>query len=405
MTDPSPAAAPALSHLKVLDVSTLLAGPLVGTLLGDFGADVVKLELPGRGDPLRMLPPHKDGVPLWWKVANRNKTGLTLDLRTERGSALLKRMIPRFDVFIENFRPGTAERWGIGPDDLLAAHPGLTILRVSGFGQRGPYAGRPGFHRVGEAMSGYLSIQGEADGPPQHSGYPIADAATGLFGAVGVLIALLDRARNPERAGQVIKVSLLESMFRIVDFLAIQYDQLGEVPARTGNRNSYAAPGNLYRTRDGAWFCVAATTQSIFERLAQAIGRPDLIDDPRFASNPDRVANVEALDAVIAAWMADHDLADVMAAMERHHVAAGPVKAIDDIFADPHVAANDMIVSVMDEALGTIRMQGVVPTLSATPGAVRKPGPDLGADNNRLYNELLGLDETEIEALRRDGVI
>ncbi|MGI9385180.1 MAG: CaiB/BaiF CoA transferase family protein, partial [Methyloligellaceae bacterium] len=283
--------------------------------------------------------------------------------------------------------------------------PGLTILRVSGFGQKGPYAGRPGFHRIGEAMSGYLSIQGDADGPPQHSGYPIADAATGLFGAVGVLIALMDRARNPDRAGQVIEVSLLESMFRIVDFLAIQYDQLGEVPGRTGNRNAYAAPGNVYQTRDGAWFSVAGTTQSIFERLAQAIGRPDLIDDPRFASNPDRVANVEALDDIIAAWMAEHDVAHVMEAMERHHVAAAPVKSIDDIFADPHVAAADMIVSVMDKELGPIRMQGVVPNLSATPGSVRTPGPSLGEDNDRLYSELLDLDEKEIEALRRDGVI
>mgnify|MGYP001812102237 CR=1 FL=1 len=285
-----------LRNLRILDLATIIAGPLAAGLLADFGAEVLKVEMPGTGDGLRALRPHKDGVSLWAKVVNRNKQGITLDLRTPEGVDLVKRLVADCDVLVENFRPGTMERWGLSPEVLWEANPKLTILRVSAFGQEGTFAEKPGFARVADALSGFLSLCGPADGAPIHAGYPIADSVTGLFGALGILTALLERKENPDAPGQVVAVSLFESMFRILDFLAVEYDQLGEVRQRTGNRNPYAAPGNVYRTRDGQWCTLAASTQTVFERLARAVGRPDLIEDPRFAANTDRLANHDDLD-------------------------------------------------------------------------------------------------------------
>ena len=394
-----------LSKLRVLDISTIIAGPLAATLLAEFGAYVLKIELPGHGDALRALPPHKHGLPLWWKAVNRNKQGMTLDLRKPAGKDIFERLLTQFDVLVENFRPGTLERWGLGPDVLHARHPGLTILRVSGFGQTGPYASRPGFARIGDAMSGFLSLCGEPDGPPMHCGYPLADTITGLFGALGVLIALLERHEHGDTRGQVIDVSLLESMFRMLDFLPIEYDQLGIVRRRSGNRNPYAAPGNVYRTRDKRWVSVAATTQSVFERLAAAMQRPDLASDPRYASNVERLANVEALDAEIARWIGERDQAEVCEILEHHEVAAAPVRSIDELFDDAHVRAAKMLVTVPDADLGEVRMQGVVPRLSRTPGRLDGTGPGLGEHTREILRERLGLDDASIAALASDGVI
>lgn len=394
-----------LKGLRVLDLATIIAGPLAASLLADFGAEVLKVELPGRGDGLRALRPHKDGVSLWAKVVNRNKTGLTLDMRKPEGAALLKQLVAECDVVVENFRPGTMERWGLGPEVLQAINPGLTILRVSAFGQTGPYAHKPGFARVADAMSGFLSLCGDADGPPVHAGYPIADSVTGLFGTMGLLTALLERARNPEARGQVVEVSLFESMFRILDFLPIEYDQLGEVRQRSGNRNPYAAPGNCFQARDGRWVTLAASTQVVFERLARAIGRQDLISDPRFASNVDRLKHAAQLDSIIGAWFADLAADDACAILEEHDVAAARMRTIDDLFADPQVAENKMIVSIEDPELGEVRMQGVTPKLSRTPGSVRSAGPVMGAGNAEIYGRLLGLSQDEIDLLEDKQVI
>jgi crotonobetainyl-CoA:carnitine CoA-transferase CaiB-like acyl-CoA transferase len=393
-----------LEGLRILDLSTVLAGPWSSTLLADYGADVVKAELPDGSDALRKLPPHKGDVPLWWKTANRNKRGITLDVRTEAGRALFLRLLPRFDVLVENFRTGTMERWGLGKDALFAAHPKLTILRVTGFGQTGPYRARPGFARIFEAMSGFTHICGEADGPPLHAGFPIADSIAGLFGALAIMAALHHRMRHPDSPGQEIDLAATEAMFRVVDFLAIEYDQLGRVRERVGNLNAYAAPSNVYRTCDGKYLSLAVSAQSVFERLAEAIGRPELVADPRFADNIARVRNCAAIDAVVAEWIAARDLAAIVAAFEAAAVTSSPIYSIREIMEDPHFSERGMVAGVPDAELGTVKMHNVVPRFSATPGGIRSSGPRLGEHNEEVYGEL-GLGPAELADLRRSGAI
>lgn len=391
--------------VRILDISTVVAGPWAATLLADLGAEVLKVELPGSGDALRALAPHKAGVPLWWKATNRNKAGITLDVRQPEGKALFERLLPRYDVLVENFRPGTLDRWGLGGARLLELQPKLIVLRLTGYGQTGPYRNRPGFARIFEAMSGFTNLCGEADGPPLHLGFPIADAIAGLFGALGIAAALYERQRAPAHAGQEIDCSLFESMFRVLDFLPIEFDQLGIVRSRSGNRSQYAAPGNVYRTRDGHWASIAASTQSIYERLCRALGRGDLVDDPRFASNPARVAHRDALDEIIAAEVAKHTIDALRALLDDHEVGFSPVYTIEDVFADPQVAAREAIVTVDDDELGPVRMQGVVPRFSRTPGRVVRAGPALGENNDDVYRDVLGLSPADIEGLRARRVI
>ncbi|WP_162565235.1 CaiB/BaiF CoA transferase family protein [Variovorax sp. SRS16] len=393
-----------LQGLRILDISTVIAGPWSTTLLADLGAEVLKVEMPGSGDALRALPPYKEGVPLWWKVANRNKRGITLDLRREEGRALLGQLLPDYDVLVENFRPGTLDGWGITREWLHGIRPSLTILRVTGFGQTGPYRNRPGFARVFEAMTGFTNICGEPDGTPLHLGFPVADAVAGLFGALGILSALYRQQRSGEAVGQEIDCSLMESMFRVLDFLPIEYDQLGVVRQRSGNISQYAAPGNVYRTRDGRWASIAASTQRIYERLCAALGRADLADDPRFVTNPLRVAHRAELDAILAGEIAMHDLDALGVLLEKNEVGFSPIYDIADIFRDAHFAARKAIVDVPDEDFGSVRMQSVVPVFSQTPGAVRTSGPSLGQHNADVFAQL-GLTAAQIGGLREAGVI
>lgn len=402
MTDDKPAGP--LAGLRILDISTVVAGPFAAGLLGDYGAEIVKVEMPGIGDSLRALAPHKAGVPLWWKVTNRNKKGVTLDLRLEDGRTLFGRLVAEADVLVENFRPGTLDGWGITRAWLQGINPRLTILRVTGFGQDGPYAGRPGFARIFEAMSGFTQICGEEDGRPLHLGYPISDAIAGLFGAVGILAALHDLARNPERRGQEIDCSATEAMLRTMEFLAIEYDQLGAVRTRSGNRSQYAAPGNVYRTADDKWASIAASTQSIFTRLCAALGLKHLLDDPRFATNPARVKNHRELDGIVGAAIGKLTLAELRDTFTRHEVGFSPIYDIVDVFEDPQFKARGAIVSVPDRELGSLRMQGVVPRFSETPGRVRTAGPAIGQHNEEVYGGL-GLSVAEIAALRDRKVI
>jgi crotonobetainyl-CoA:carnitine CoA-transferase CaiB-like acyl-CoA transferase len=406
MTGPLQPIEPAgpLKGLRVLDLSTVVAGPLAATLLADLGADVLKIELPDGRDGLRHLPPFKDGVPLWWKVGNRNKRGATLDVRTPEGRALFLELLPDFDVLVENFRPGTMDGWRLDAATLHAAQPKLTILRVTGFGQTGPYRDRPGFARVFDAMSGFAYLNGMPDGPPLNVGYPVSDAVSGLFGALGILAAMFERMRNPDAPGQEIDLSATEATFRLLDFLAIEYDQLGLVRERAGNASGYAAPSNIYLTRDGRWLSIAISAQSIFVRFAQALGRADWLDDPRYRDNAQRVRHAVALDEEIASWIAARDLQDVLDLLTRHEVTAAAVNSVADVFDDPHFRARGMLAEVEDGTLGTVRMQCVVPRFSRTPGAVRCTGPDLGADNATVYRDL-GLSGPDIEALRMRGVI
>jgi crotonobetainyl-CoA:carnitine CoA-transferase CaiB-like acyl-CoA transferase len=398
-----------LTGLRIVDLSTVVAGPFAAGLLADLGADVIKVEMPAGkdgkgGDALRALAPHKNGVPLWWKVTNRNKRGITLDLRRAEGRELLGRMIPGCDVLVENFRPGTLDRWGVTGVWLRGINPRLTILRMTGFGQTGPYRDRPGFARVFEAMSGFTSICGDENGTPLHVGYPVSDAIGGLFGAIGALAALVQLKADPARRGQDIDCSITEAMLRVLEFLPIEYDQLGVVRQRSGNRSQYAAPGNVYRTRDGRWASIAASTQSIFARLCAALGLEPLLAEPRFADNPSRVANREALDAIIGGAIGGLALAELRERLERHEVGFSPIHDIADVFADPHLAAREAIVTVRDRELGNVRMQGVVPRFSDTPGKVREAGPALGEHNASVYAEL-GCGEEEIAGLRAKRVI
>ncbi|HTR86598.1 MAG TPA: CoA transferase [Reyranella sp.] len=393
-----------LRGLKIVDISTVVAGPFAAGLLGDYGAEVIKVEMPGAGDSLRALAPHKGGAPLWWKVTNRNKKGITLDLRQPAGRELLGRLVARADVLVENFRPGTLDGWGITRVWLQEINPRLTILRVTGFGQDGPYAERPGFARIFEAMSGFTQICGEEDGRPLHLGYPISDAVAGLFGALGILAALHDLAKNPEKRGQEIDCSATEAMLRTLEFLAIEYDQLGAVRTRSGNRSQYAAPGNVYRTADGKWASIAASTQSIFVRLCAALGLEPLLQDERFATNPARVKNYKALDEIVGAALGKLTLAELRETFAKHEVGFSPIYDIADVFDDPQFKARQAIVEVPDTELGRVRMQGVVPRFSETPGAVRRAGPAIGEHNREVY-EGLGLSAAEIAGLRGRKVI
>src|ERR1700742_888261 len=404
LTSDAPAPSGPLAGLRILDISTVVAGPLSSTLLADLGAEVLKVEMPGAGDALRRLAPHKDGVPLWWKVTNRNKRGITLDLRKADGKALLGRLIGDYDVLVENFRTGTLDEWGITRDWLQSINPRLTILRVTGFGQTGPYRTTPGLARVFEAMSGLTSMCGEGGGTPLHLGYPISDAVGGMFGAIGILAELYRLKGDPSLQGQEIDCAVTEAMMRTLDFLAIEYDQLGAVRTQTGNRSQYAAPGNIYATKDGKWASIAASTQSIYERFCKALGLEHLITDPRFIDNPSRVKNFAAIDTIVADAISRLTLEELRDTLHAHEVGFSPIYDAADIFADPHFRARQAIVSVPDEELGDVRMQCVVPRFSETPVSVRRAGPSLGQHNEEIF-AALGLGGEEIARLRADKII
>ncbi|MDQ2928059.1 MAG: CoA transferase [Pseudomonadota bacterium] len=407
MNDSPPRCAPRcgpLAGISIVDLSTVVAGPFASALLGDYGADVIKVEMPGSGDALRALPPHRDGVPLWWKVTNRNKKGVTLDLRRAEAQEPLARLVAKADAMVENFRPGTLDRWGITRKWLHDINPRLSILRVTGFGQTGPYRNRPGFARVFEAMSGFTQICGEEEGAPLHLGYPISDAVGGLFGALGLLAALHHKVTERDSPGQEIDCSVTEAMLRVLEFLPIEYDQLGIVRTRSGNRSQYAAPGNVYRTRDGKFASIAASTQSIFERLCAALGLGALLADSRFADNPARVVHQSLLDEQVGAAVAALTMQDLRALFEDHEVGFSPIQDIADVFVDPQLVARQAIVTVADSELGDVRMQNVVPRFSATPGEVRHAGPALGEHNDEVWRSV-GFTATEIAALRDKGII
>ena len=394
-----------LAHVRVLDIATIIAAPMAATLLADYGADVLKVELPGQGDGARDFPPFKDGKPLWWKAINRNKRLVTLDLRQPEGHALLRRLLPSFDVLVENFRPGTLDRWGLTREVLWEANPGLVILRTTGFGQDGPYRDRPGFARVFEAMGGLTYITGEAAGEPMHPGYPIGDSIGGLFGAIGVLAALARRSADPEGRGEEIDLSMTEAVFRLLDFLPIEFDQLGANRQRAGNASQYAAPSAVYRTADGHAVSLSGSTNPLFAANARAIGRPDLISDPRFANNSRRLQNVTELNALFANWIGSHSLDDVLAAFEAAKGTIAPIYSVEQITRDPQMVARRAIVDVPDPDFGSVRMQGVVPRFSSGSCAVRTTGGQLGQDNQAIFAGELGLSQAEIDDLRSRGVI
>lgn len=379
-----------LDGIRVLELGQLIAGPFAGRMLAEFGADVLKVEPPALGDPLRKWRLLHDGTSVWWAAQSRNKRSLTLDLRTPEGQDVVRRLVAETDVLIENFRPGTLEGWGLGWDALSAINPGLVMLRVSGFGQTGPYRDRPGFGVIAEAMGGLRHLTGEPGRTPVRVGISLGDSLSALHGVIGVLLALRHREQQGGK-GQVVDVALYESVFNMMESLLPEYSAFGAVREAAGSSLPGIAPTNAYRCRDGRYALIAGNGDSIFRRLMELIGRPDLGNDPALAHNDGRVAQVERIDAAIGAWSARHDLDAVLAALNDARIPSGRIYDVADIAADPHYRARDMLV---DAALpdGTpVLVPGIVPKLGATPGRIERPAPALGADTDAVL-ETLGID-------------
>ncbi len=393
-----------LQGLRIIDAGTMVAGPFAAVLLADFGAEVIKIEHPTLADGMRNLHPVKDGVPLWWKSMARNKRCVTLDLGKPEGAAVFKDLVRGRDVVIENYRPGVFERWGIGYDVLKAIEPRLVMLRISGFGQTGPYKGRAGFGRVAEAMSGLTHLIGEPDGPPMTPGYPLGDLIAGVFGALSVMMALHHRdVRGGE--GQVIDLALYEAVFRLLDYDPIQYDQLGEVHTRTGNRVAYVAPSSTFKTKDGKYLTLAASTQNVWVRLAHAIGRDDLVTDPKFIDNRARVANSVEVNGLVGEWIERHTREEAIRRFDECEVAYSSVFDMEDAFRDIQYRAREAMVRVRDAELGEAVVSNVVPRFSETPGAVDFLGAPLGAHNEEVYGGELGYSKERLARLREAQVI
>tara|TARA_B100000809_G_scaffold46179_1_gene40570 strand:- start:469 stop:1680 length:1212 start_codon:yes stop_codon:yes gene_type:complete len=396
-----------LAGLKVLDLSIIVAGGTASSLLADFGAEVIKVERPGAGDPLRNWGPFANGVSLWWKVHSRNKKSITLNLATPEGQDILKKLATQADVLIEGFRPGAMERWGLGPDDLQAVNPKLVMLRFSGFGQTGPYKDRPGFGTIAECMSGYISMTGFPDTAPNLPPIPLADEIAGVFGAMAGMMALYhrDASGDPDAKGQVVDVSLFEPLFRLCIPHITMFDMLGINRERVGNDFPDAAPRSLYKTSDDRWLGLSATSQSTFESLAHAMGMPDLISRPEFKDNAARLENRDSLNDELQGWLGQRDLEETMDQLIPSGGVVGPVYDAPQIMSDPHYQAREDIIDIDDPELGKTKMLGIVPKFSETPGAVEHAGPTVGEHNQRIYGSWLGLDEGELAEMTGQGTI
>ena len=402
-----------LQGMKVLDLSIIVAGGTASSLLADFGADVVKVERPGSGDPLRNWGPFANGVSLWWKVHSRNKQSLTLDLGNPEGQALLLELARQADLLIEGFRPGTLERWNIGPDQLHEANPGLVILRYSGFGQTGPYRDRPGFGTIAECMSGYIAMTGFPETPPVLPPIPLADEIAGVFGAMAGMMALYRRevargsaeADSDQKAGQIIDLSLFEPLFRLCIPHIPMYDLLGIVRERVGNDFPDAAPRSLYQTGDNRWLGLSATSQSTWEALARAMGLSEHISDSRFTNNASRLENKDALNEILQQWLGSRPMDEILEQLVPAGGVVGPVYGSAQIVEDPHYQDRDDVVEVNDPEIGATLMPGIIPKFSETPGAVEHAGPRLGEHNAQVLGSWLGYDAQAVENLVERGVI
>lgn len=391
---------PALDGLRVVDAATLFAGPVAASMLGDFGADVIKIEHPQRPDPARGHGPEAAGHNLWWKTLGRNKRTMTLNLSMVEGQEVFRRLIDEADVLIENFRPGTLEHWGIGPEDLMARNPRLVTARVTGFGQVGPYRRRPGFGTLAEAMSGFAALTGEPDGPPILPPFGLGDGIAGLSTAYAVMAAI--HARADSGRGQIIDVALIEPIMSLLGPQITRYDALGSMQQRLGNRSSANAPRNIYKTADGKWVAVSTSARSIAERVMRLVGREDLVDKDWFATGKGRVDHADELDSAVEQWVRRHSLQEVVGEFETVEAAVAPVYDASDIMSDPQFEALGTIQKVQDPDLGTVAMQNVIFRMSETPGAIRWAGRGHGADTEDILREI---SVTDIESLREKGVI
>jgi formyl-CoA transferase len=394
-----------LEGLRILDAGTRIAAPFAATLLADFGAEVWKIELPGQGDFMRTIGPFDDGYSLFWAVEGRNKKSITLDLRKPRGQDLFKRLVPLADAIVENFQPGTLEGWGLGYEVLEALNPKIILTRATVYGQDGPYRDRPGLDRNGIAHGGLLYLTGYPDRPPVRPGIIISDYVTGVFNALSILIALYERDTRGSGRGQSVDLALYESMFRLMEHTVASYDRLGVVREREGNRLKNSAPLDNWETRDGQFVSIIAAGDGLFPRLAKAMDRPDLLQDPRFKTLADRAQHGDEINAVVGAWCRSRTAEEIERILVDAQVPVCRAFSIRDIFADPHYAARGDIALVDDPTIGPVKMQGVYPRLSRTPGAIRRGAPRLGEHNREIYQGVLGLADEEVESLARDGVI
>jgi formyl-CoA transferase len=403
MTDTPTDSTGALADLRVLELGTLIAGPFCGQLLGDMGAEVIKIEAPGQGDPMRKWGPQSRDLPsVWWPVIARNKKAITLDLRQTDGQRLFKGLCAKADIIIENFRPGTLEKWGLDPDTLAAINPRLIVVRVSGYGQTGPYAQRAGYGGIGEAMGGLRYIVGEPDRPPARVGISIGDSLAAVHACMGTLAALHHRDRTGQ--GQVVDAAIYESVLNMMESLVTEYDQLQHVRERSGAILPRIAPSNVYPTRDGI-VMIGANQDTVFARLTEAMDQPTLATDERYRDHQARGTNQRELDDLIARWTATLGTRELLDRLEKYGVPSGLIYKTSDMLDDPHFIARRAIVSTPHPHFGSLRMQNVAPRLSRTPGSIRTPAPELGQHNDEIYRKVLGLDDSQLAQMRRNGVI
>ncbi|WP_019874085.1 CaiB/BaiF CoA transferase family protein [Sporichthya polymorpha] len=411
-----------LAGIRVVEVGTHVAGPFAGQLLGDFGAEVIKIEQPTGGDPMRHWGPVRpEGYSLWWEVLGRNKKSVTVDLRQPEGQALVRRLVlERADVLLENFRPGTLERWGLDPAELQEVRPDLIVARVSGYGQTGPYARRAGFGSIGEAMGGIRHVTGEPDRPPSRVGVSLGDALAGVFAAYGVAMSLVHRERTraatsgmpssnghgpPRTGGQVVDVAIYEAVLALMESLVLDYELTGHVRGRTGSTLPNVAPSNIYRAADGVWVLIAANADAPFRRLVEVMEQPQLAEDPRFATHLARGEHAQDLDELIGAWARGLSAEKLVEVLSEHGVPASGIYTAKEMLTDPHFAARESLIQTVHPVLGEMHMQAPFPRLSATPGSVRSTGPAHGQHNDEVLGDLLGLSNADIDALRRAGVV
>lgn len=393
-----------LAGVRILDMATVLAAPSGATLCADHGAQVVKLELPNGSDALRHMQPVKDGQPLWWKVANRGKKGITLDVRKPRGREIFLELIAGFDVLVENFRTGSLDRWGLDIETLHRINPRLIVVRLTGFGQTGPYRQRAGFARVFEAMSGFTNLTGMPDGPPLHGNFPFGDSIAGVFCAFAIAAEIARLRADPQARGVEVDLAATEALFRLFDPLAVEYEQLGQVRHAVGNRTTYTAPSNMYCSQDGVYFTVVASSQAVYERLCQALGHPEWIEDPRFDTLPHRVQHMQALDSELERSFARLSFERVSALLDQFQVPFSKVYDIEDIKADAHFQSRQMIIRLADPEYGSLPAPCVVPRVVGRAMPVPHTGPAVGEHNAEIYASL-GLDTGALAELRGQGVI
>ena len=391
-----------LAGYRVIELGQLLAGPFAGCMLAYFGAEVIKIEPPDGGDPIRRWREMRGDTSLWWRSLARNKKSVTIDLKNGRGIELVRQLIEKADVVIENFRPGVVEKWGLGPADFKKSNPGLVYARISGYGQDGPYASKPGFASVCEGMSGFRYVNGHPGEPPVRPNLSIGDTISGIHAALGITMALLEKQHSG--AGQVVDVALVESMFNLMEAVVPEYDGNGVIREPSGSTVTGIVPTNTYRCRDGKYIVIGGNGDSIFQRLMVAAGQPGMAEDPRLATNPGRVEHEAEIDGVLSEWCAANDANDLLEKLDQARVPAGPIYNVEDMLNDPHFNARGLFETVEIDGQ-PLKIPALVPRLSRTPGATRWPGGALGQDNREILEDLLGLDEQQLKALKSDAVI